>query len=69
MKLNKKYCRLLDADEGYDNQELANSCERIADNFALDFSKYVLSQIYNMTHGDKAGLSMEELLIIYKKLK
>jgi hypothetical protein len=40
-----------------------------ADEFAIEFSKYVLSQIYNMTHGNKAGISIEELLEIYKKEK
>ncbi|CAB4125746.1 hypothetical protein UFOVP54_217 [uncultured Caudovirales phage] len=44
-------------------------CEKIADEFAIEFSKYVLSQIYNMTHGNKAGISIEELLEIYKKEK
>ena len=43
--------------------------EKIADENAIEFSKYVLSQIYNMTHGNKAGISIEELLEIYKKEK
>lgn len=42
-------------------------CEKIADIHAVNFSKYLLSQIYNMTHGNKAGISIEDLLIIYKK--
>jgi len=41
--------------------------ENLNDNFALQFSKYVLSQIYNMTHGDKAGISLEDLLVIFKR--
>ena len=37
------------------------------DDLAIGFSKYVLGQIYNMTKGDKAGVSIEQLLEIYKK--
>jgi len=37
------------------------------DELAIVFSKYVLGQIYNMTKGDKAGISIEQLLEIYKK--
>ena len=47
----------------------ANKCVEIAEEFAIEFSKYVLSQIYNMTHGNKAGISIEKLLEIYKKEK
>lgn len=31
MNLNKKLCNILDTDEGYDNQELANKIEKLFD--------------------------------------
>lgn len=40
--------------------------ENLRDEFTIGFSKYLLSQIYNMTFGEN---SIEELLKIYKKEK
>lgn len=45
-------------------EPLLTDCLNLADEHAIKFSKYVLSQIYNMTHGDKAGISIEEFLEI-----
>lgn len=42
--------------------------EQSCDDLALRFSKYLLSQIYNITHGDKAGISMESLLVVFKEI-
>ncbi len=38
--------------------------ENLRDEFTAGFSKYLLSQIYNMTFGEN---SIEELIEIYKK--
>ncbi|WP_143392478.1 hypothetical protein [Flavobacterium psychrophilum] len=37
MTLNKKLCKIVDTDEGYDNQELANKIEKL---FNKELSKY-----------------------------
>lgn len=73
MTLNERFQQwfINDVEEHYEGtvEEVAIEHERLADEFAIEFAKYVLSQIYNMTHGNKAGISIEELLEIYKKEK
>jgi hypothetical protein len=66
MRLNKKYCALIDSDSGYDNQLLADCCENIADEFAIGFADWVNS-LYVAT--DYKTKSTKELLEIYKKEK
>jgi len=63
MKLNKKYCKLIDSDSGYDNKLLANKCEKIADGFAIGFTEWFddLSEDYCKDY------TVKELLEIYKK--
>jgi hypothetical protein len=41
MKLNKKYCALIDSDSGYDNQLLADCCVKIAEEFAIGFAEWI----------------------------
>jgi len=65
MKLNKKYCALIDSDSGYDNKLLADCCEKVADEFAIGFGEYLDS----LTAQDMGILSVKELLEIYKKEK
>jgi hypothetical protein len=68
MKLNKKYCALIDSDSGYDNQLLADCCVKIAEEFAIGFAEWMRGFRY-----DNAELyfrsSAKELLEIYKKEK
>ena len=40
MTLNDKYCKLLDFDFGYDNQELANKIEKTSDEFTIAFYEW-----------------------------
>jgi hypothetical protein len=74
MKLNKKYCFLIDSDNGYDNQLLSDCCEKIADEFAIEFSVWT----HNLRTDCEKGItelskwentSNKELLEIYKKEK
>ena len=37
MNLNKKLCKIIDTDEGFDNQEMANKIEQL---FNEELSKY-----------------------------
>jgi len=79
MKLNKKYCALIDSDSGYDNQLLADCCENIADEFAIGFAEW--SSFYrdknrnsklDMLHAKSKydeSYTTKELLEIYKKEK
>jgi len=65
MKLNKKYCALIDSDNGYDNQLLADCCEKIADEHAIDFGEWIC---------EKAGVpyikgTMDKTLEIFKNEK
>ena len=39
MTLNETYCDLVDNDEGFDNQLLADRCEIIAHKYAIKFAK------------------------------
>jgi hypothetical protein len=63
MNLNEYYCDLIDADNGYDNQLLADRCEKIADKFAIGFAEWIYSCPYPTVDN-----TTEELLKIYKKL-
>jgi hypothetical protein len=63
MKLNKKYCALIDSDNGYDNQLLADCCEQIAEDFAIGFAEWCLDENHIILNDGK------ELLEIYKKEK
>jgi len=65
MKLNKKYCALIDSDSGYDNQLLSDKCEKIANDFAIKFMEWYSHKLYSFT--DK--YTIKELLEIYKKEK
>jgi len=65
MKLNKKYCALIDSDNGYDNQLLADCCENIADEFAIGFNDWVNVNAYKFS----TKITTQELLEIYKKEK
>lgn len=62
MKLNKKYCRLIDADKGFDNQALASKCVIIADNYADAFGNW-------LRENDDEDLLISELLEIFIKEK
>lgn len=68
MKLNKKYCSLIDSDNGYDNQLLADCCENIADEFAIGFNKWCKENSIKYTVLGNIK-SYKELLEIYKKEK
>jgi hypothetical protein len=61
MKLNKKYCGLIDSDNGYDNQLLADCCVEIADDFAIGFAEWLQE--------NDGATNYKELLEIYKKEK
>jgi hypothetical protein len=63
MKLNKKYCNLIDSDNGYDNQLLADYCENVADDFAIGFAEWCCAK--NM--GTNNFKLYEGELEIYKK--
>jgi hypothetical protein len=65
MKLNKKYCNLVDSDSGYDNQLLADCCENVADEFAIGFAEWAIAK--NM--GVSKFTLYEGELEIYKKEK
>jgi len=65
MKLNKKYCVLIDSDSGYDNQLLAKKCEKIADDFAIGFAEWVIKRHFD----NKEPKNTKQLLQIYKKEK
>lgn len=65
MKLNKKYCSLIDSDNGYDNQLLADCCEEIADEFAIGFNNWANVNAYKYS----TKITTKELLKIYKKGK
>ena len=74
MKLNKKYCSLIDSDNGYDNQLLADCCENIADKHAIEFSVWTHSLRTDCEKGITEyskweNTSNKELLEIYKKEK
>jgi hypothetical protein len=66
MKLNKKYCKLLDLDFGYDNKSLSDKIELIADDFAAGFAEWLRDDSFNTEFWYKE-ISIEELLEIYKK--
>lgn len=78
MILNEKYCSLIDSDNGYDNQLLADCCEKIADEFAIAFAEW-MSKFNFMPNKGWYVTSYEiemntfktskELLEIYKKKK
>ena len=40
-KLLKKYCHLIDNDNGYDNLGLAEQCEQITDDFTIKFLEWL----------------------------
>jgi hypothetical protein len=75
MKLNKKYCALIDSDSGYDNQLLADCCENVADEFAIGFAEWLANSYYSYNFGIKMFQhknkeiykTTKELLEIYKK--
>lgn len=79
MKLNKKYCALIDSDNGYDNQLLADCCEKLADEHAIAFTDWCEDYYYpSSTKGiwfdspdfDNAKQFLtKELLQIYKEKK
>lgn len=64
MKLNKKYCKLVDEDKGYDNQLLADNCEKIADEFAISFAEWCFEN-YNSID----GLNKKVIIENYKREK
>lgn len=64
MTLNEKYCDLVDNDNGFDNQLLADRCEKIADLFAVKFARFIVAaqpKIFNN------GSSMGQALVLFKK--
>jgi hypothetical protein len=65
MKLKEKYCDLIDNDNGFDNELLTNKCEKIADNFAIEFAEW----IEEYQGGTPNSKILKELLQIYKKEK
>lgn len=77
MKLNKKYCNLIDSDNGYDNQLLADCCENIADKFAIGFAIWCIDYTYHKSFDiwiKNDNLKIEkftnkELLEMYKQEK
>jgi len=77
MKLNKKYCALIDSDNGYDNQLLADCCEQVAEDFAVEFIEWCGLRTVQITKSEWANwlpnangsLSTKELLQIFKKEK
>ena len=71
MKLNKKYCNLIDSDSGYDNQLLADCCENIADEFAIGFKLWSFKNIGSLLFVNSSDpIEIEkELLEMYKQEK
>ena len=70
MKLNDKYCELLDADFGYDNQSLADKIEKTSDKFAIGFLDSIRE--YERENGSRICFDerdSKELLLIYKNQK
>lgn len=65
MKLNKKYCALIDSDNGYDNQLLADCCEKIADGFAIGFAQWIKENSYKWVE----ETTIEQFLEIFKNEK
>ena len=74
MTLNEKYCDLLDNDEGFDNQLLADRCEFMAEKFAIGFVQW-LNEIQSFHSGENAyyygnkWYNYQEIVEIYKKRK
>lgn len=65
MTLNEKYCDLLNNDEGFDNQLLADRCEFMAEKFAIGFAKWLaLNHTEEVFYEDNYT---EEMLEKYKK--
>ena len=62
MTLNETYCDLVDNDNGFDNQLLADRCEIITEIFAVKFARYIADRpkIFNN------GASMEQALSLFK---
>jgi hypothetical protein len=65
MKLNDKYCELLDADFGYDNQSLADKIEKTSDKFAIGFAEWICEKANIPNIKGKMNTTLE----IYKKEK
>ena len=42
MNLNKKLCKIIDTDEGYDNQELANTIEQLFNEQLINYQHKAL---------------------------
>ena len=61
-KLLKKYCHIVDADEGFDNLGLAEKLEQITDDFASKFAVFL--DKYKKEY--KNVIIIEELLQIFK---
>lgn len=66
MTLNQKYCDLIDNDNGFDNQLLADKCEKITENFAIGFAEWLNGLDINDEVLQK-HISTKELLEIYKR--
>ena len=66
MKLKRTLYELLDSDERYDNAELGDKIEEIAENFAIGFADWFHANCYE----DQVGYyTASELLETYKKEK
>ena len=79
MKLKRTLYELLDTDERYDNAELRDKIEKIAEEFAIGFAEWCTKyrelnrNVYGKTLYAKSKYDdvflIEELLEIYKKEK
>ena len=72
--LNEKFCDLIDNDNGFDNQLHADRCEKIADDYAIEFLKFtegtysfgnILGKWYLFADTSK-DYTTKELLEIFK---
>ena len=64
MDLNEVFCYLIDNDNGFDNQLLADKCEEATNNFAISFLEFALDEF----EVDKSNYSLnkKDLLNIFK---
>ena len=77
MTLNDKYCDLIDNGYVYDNQLHADRCEKIADEFAIEFGQWMVSGVEFMDDTERGRVyyfknklyTTKELLKIFKKEK
>ena len=72
MTLNETYCDLIDNDNGFDNQLLANRCEKISENNSIEFGKWLNNQVTNQNgshHHLLGNVYVSDLYLIYKRVK